>query len=106
MSSKTPSPVIKTTPSNFFDYIFMYSYPVTFIGALFFSVASLFDKTIHDYVADKKLNIFLCVFIAISSFISLIYWFNDSDLSIVNNIANSTSSIYNFNTVKARSNSN
>jgi len=90
-------------PSKFFDYIFMYSYPVTFVGALFFAITSVFGKTLSDYVSDDRINVSVSVFIGISAFVSLVYWFNDSNIPIVNNIASSTSSLYNFETVKSRS---
>jgi preprotein translocase subunit SecY len=91
-------------PSKFLDYIFMYSYPVTFVGALFFAVASVFGKTLSDYVSDNRISIGTSIFLGVSAFVSLVYWFNDSNIPIVNNIVNSTSSLYNIETVKTRSN--
>jgi len=90
-------------PSYLLDYLFMYSYPIAFVSSIVLSMMTIFSKSLNDYLSDNRVSIGICVFVAVSGFVSLIYWFENSNIAIVNNLISSTSSVYNINTVKASS---
>jgi hypothetical protein len=93
------------TPTHPLDYILLYAYPIAFLGAIFFSIHSFMDIQPLSIFANNHVTILLFMFISLSGFVSLIYWFEDTNISLVTTIIKSTSNIYNINTLKETSNS-
>ena len=58
------------------DYIFMYAYPLSFLGGISYSIISLLNINISDLIANKNLSLILGVLISITSFISVFNWMN------------------------------
>jgi len=61
---------------GFGDAIFAYAYPVSFLGALFYGVASIVSFDPSTVVANKNVSVALNAFIGICGVISLFNWFN------------------------------
>jgi hypothetical protein len=57
------------------DYVFGYAYPIAFIGAMFYGIASILNINPADVIANKNLSIALSVIVGASGLISLFNWF-------------------------------
>jgi len=58
------------------DYIFSYAYPVSFLGACFYGIASVVSVDPSTIIANKNLSVVLNVFIGLCGIISLFAWLN------------------------------
>lgn len=70
---------------SFWNIIFIYSYPVSFIATLFYLVFSILNKNISDIVTNKYVLFTLNIFIGLSAIFSCIVWF-DTDTTNMNTI--------------------
>ena len=64
------------SPTFIADYIFQYSFLISFIGAAFFGISSIvsFDPT--TIIANKNISVVLNVLIGLAGFIALCVWYN------------------------------
>lgn len=58
------------------DYIFSFAYPVSFLGACFYGIASLVNMNPADIVVNANIRVVLNVFIGVCGVISLFAWLN------------------------------
>ena len=65
--------------------IFDYAYPVTFIGALFYSIIHIFDIDPISIISNGKFLFILNLFIGFSALFSFAAWYR-ADLSSINNV--------------------
>lgn len=56
------------------DYIFSYAYPVSFLGACFYGVASLVNVDPSTIIANKNISVMLNAFIGVCGVVSLFAW--------------------------------
>ena len=65
-------------PAKIQEYIFMWSYVISFVGAVFFSVSSLINIDPASIIVNKNLVVVINVVIGISGIVSLFVFFNQS----------------------------
>jgi hypothetical protein len=65
--------------------IFDYAYPITFIGALFYSFIHMFDIEPISIISNGKILFILNLFIGLCALFSFASWF-DTDLSSINSV--------------------
>jgi len=65
------------------DNLFRFAYPVTFIGALYFSLSNLFDIKLIDPISHPNLVFILNIFIGFSALLSISSWYH-TDISFIN----------------------
>ena len=65
--------------------IFDYAYPVTFIGALFYSIIHIFDFDPSAIISNGKFRFILNLFIGLSALFSFAAWYR-TDLSSINSV--------------------
>jgi hypothetical protein len=77
-----------TPPVKIQEYIFMWSYVISFVGAVFFSISSLVNIDPASIIVNKNLVVVLNIIIGISGIVSLFVFFNQSvpslDAAILN----------------------
>lgn len=64
------------SPSTPWEYLFQFSFAVSFIGAIFFGIISLINIEPTSIITNKNVSFGLNIFIIISSVISMFVWFN------------------------------
>jgi hypothetical protein len=97
------------SPSNPLDYFFLYSYPIAFLGAIFFSVNSFMNLKPISSFANGHVEMALNGYIAIAGFFSLLLWLQPWNLGAISTFLNGVTSalqpVYNVNTIKTSSSS-
>ena len=93
------------TPSNILDYVFMFAYPVSFLGAIFFAIMQYMAIRPVTIIGNDQAVIALNVYIAICGFLSFIYWFQVYNFSFMTKFINDASVVYNLETIKPTSSS-
>ena len=73
------------------DYVFQYSFLISFMGASFFGISSIIAVDPTTIIANKNVSVALNVLIGLAGFISLYVWFNKSVPVLDNSIINSSS---------------
>ncbi len=61
------------------DMIFAYAYPVSFLGACFYGIASLISVDPSTIIANKNVSVLLNAFIGVCGVLSLFAWLNIND---------------------------
>jgi len=64
------------SPRTITDYLFMFSYLISFVGAIFFAMASLVQIDPSTLIANKNVSFALNIFIGISGLVSMLIWLN------------------------------
>lgn len=72
MSSKAIAPV------KIQEYLFMWAYVISFVGAVFFSIASLVNIEPASLIVNKNILVVVNILIGISGIVSLFVFFNQS----------------------------
>jgi hypothetical protein len=102
--SVSPTPV---SPANLLDYIFLFSYPVAFIGAIFFSISNALNLKPLAIIGNNQVELGINIYIAIAGILSILLWLQPSNIgpltTLSNNIITSLSPVYNINTIKTTS---
>jgi len=93
------------TPSNILDYVFMFAYPVSFLGAIFFAIMQYMSIRPVTIIGNDQAVIALNAYIAICGFLSFIYWFQVYNFSFMTKFINDASVVYNLETIKPTSSS-
>lgn len=75
-TSTNNSPNSPTSKMTNLDYIFQYSYLLSFIGAILYCVLSLLNIDPSSIYANKTTSIIINVIISLSGVYSLFRWFN------------------------------
>jgi len=68
--------ITNINPITFFDYIFQYSYVVSFIGAILYSILSTFNINLGGIIINSNLNLVTSAYIGLCGFLSFCKWFN------------------------------
>jgi hypothetical protein len=68
------------------DYIFAYSYPIAFLGAMFYGIASIVSFDPSTAIANKNITIFINVFIGLCGLISLGNWYQNTTIPVISNV--------------------
>jgi hypothetical protein len=69
------------------DYIFSYAYPISFVGALFYSIASIVNVDPSAIVANKNVTVMLNMLVGTCGVISLFAFFKvNGNIPIVGSI--------------------
>jgi len=76
------SPVIFTIKSGsllqkILSYVFMYSYVISFVGAVMYALSASFSTDLRDIVINKNISIFFNVYVFLCGFISIYIWYNN-----------------------------
>lgn len=88
---------MSVSPSNPVDYVFQYSFLISFLGASFFGISSLVAVDPTTIVANKNVSVALNVVIGVAGFISLFAWY-DMQVPVIDG------SLINSKTVKTKNN--
>jgi len=75
-TSTNNSPNSPRLSMKYLDYIFQYSYPISFIGAIFFCIAQIVVIDPSSILVNKNISIVVNIIICLSGFYSLFRWFN------------------------------
>jgi hypothetical protein len=65
-----------TTPTSLLDYIFMYSVPVAFVGAMGYAILSVIQTDVSSMMINKNIVMFTNVYFALCGLFSFCAWFN------------------------------
>ena len=65
------------------DYVFAYAYPVAFLGAISYGVASIVSVDPSTIVANKNISVAVNVLIGLCGLISFFNWFNQSPVPVL-----------------------
>jgi hypothetical protein len=103
--SATKGVKLSDPPSFALDYILLYAYPAAFLGAIFFSVNSFMNIQPMSAFANNHIVLALNIYVAVAGAVSILYWFEYSNIPPVTAAIQATSSIYNINTIKQTSSS-
>jgi len=76
VSGNSGSTIASKPPSTIWEYLFQFSFFVSFIGAIFFALTSLINIDPSSIIVNKNISFALNIFISISSIISMFVWFN------------------------------
>ena len=68
-------------PLYFIRYLFNYSYILSFLGAIFYSVGSFASVDFTSIIVNKNVSFFLNIIIGLSSFCATIIWFFHKTIS-------------------------
>ena len=68
------------------DVVFAYAYPVSFLGALFYGIASIVSFDPSTVVANKNVSVILNAFIGVCGVISLFNWFNQTPVPVLGSV--------------------
>lgn len=81
----TPSPATPGAKSTYlsFDFLLQFSYPIAFIGAVFFGVASIVNFDPATVIANKNATVFINVLIGVTGLIGLFNWFNFTPIPVI-----------------------
>jgi hypothetical protein len=73
-----------------FDFILQYSYPIAFLGSIFYGIFSIVygSSSVMIYnpmiiIANKNLIIFINIFIGLTGLISLFNWYRLTPIPII-----------------------
>ena len=69
-------PTNPVAPVTLFDYLFMYSYFIGFIGAILYSIGSLITIDLTSIIMNRSISLAMNIYISICGFISICTWFN------------------------------
>ena len=78
---------IQSKPTTLFDYIFQYSYVVSFIGSILYVILSTLQIEIPSILINRNLQLFINLYIGLCGFLSFCVWFKfslDIDSSFFN----------------------
>ena len=64
------------SPTNPADYLFQYSFLISFMGAAFYGISSIVAVDPTTIVANKNISVALNVVIGIAGLIGLFVWYN------------------------------
>jgi hypothetical protein len=70
------------------DYLFMLSYPIAFIGAIFFSINSFFTIQPLSTFVNNNVQLALYVYIGICGFLGFLMWLEPVKIPIVDDVMN------------------
>jgi len=76
------------SPSTLYEYLFMYCYPVCFIGSIFFAITSVVSVDPASIIANKNLSIGINVYILVCSAIAMYTWYNIDNPILVSSVLN------------------
>jgi hypothetical protein len=71
--------------NTIWNNVFDYAYPITFIGALFYTFIHMFDIEPLSIISNGKFLFVLNLFIGLCALLSFAAWFH-TDLSSINNV--------------------
>jgi hypothetical protein len=63
-------------PSTIWEWLFMFAYPVCFMGAIFYGISSVINLDPTSIFVNKNVSVVLNVYILACSIISIYVWFN------------------------------
>ena len=63
-------------PITIFDYFFLYAYPISFLGAIFFTVVQIIDVNINTIIANKNLSLAINISFIAWSVVSMAVFYN------------------------------
>jgi hypothetical protein len=65
------------------DYIFAYAYPISFLGAMFYGIASIVSFDPSTVIANKNVSVFLNGLIGLCGLMSLCNWYQNNQIPIL-----------------------
>jgi hypothetical protein len=81
------SPSATSTFSNPFNpvlnFIFSYSYPLAFMGAMFYGIASFVQFDPSTIIANKNISIFINALIGICGTIAVFNWYENNQIPFI-----------------------
>ena len=70
----------------------MYSFPISFIGAVFYGITSIVSIDPTSIIANKNISIVINIYISVCSIVALFIWFNLSN-PLLNAVAFNTKTV-------------
>jgi len=77
-----------SSPSTLFEYLFMYCYPVCFIGSIFFAITSVVSIDPSTIIANNNLSIGINIYILSCSIVAMFVWYNMDNPVLVSSVLN------------------
>jgi hypothetical protein len=84
-------------PSTIWEYLFMFSFLFSFVGAIFYGVTYIINVDPAYIVANKTAALALNIYISCCSIISLFVWFNIDNPILVSSVLNPSTVKYTLN---------
>lgn len=75
-------------PSSLWEWVFMYSYPVSFLGAIFFGIISVVNLSPLTIIANQNVVTVLNGYVLACSIIAGLSWFNIDNPVLVKSALN------------------
>jgi hypothetical protein len=73
-------------PMNIGDYIFAYAYPISFLGAMFYGIASIVSFDPSTVIANKNVSVFINGLIGVCGLVSLFNWYQNNQIPVIGQI--------------------
>jgi len=74
--SNNPGITVIDNPNTFWEYLFMFAYFFSFIGAIFYGVTYIINVDPTHIITNKTASLAINIYISLCSVISLFVWFN------------------------------
>ena len=75
-------------PSTIYEYVFKYSFAISFIGAIFHGIVSVINLDPTSILVNKNIGVALNIYILACSIISTLTWFNIPNPILVSSVLN------------------
>jgi len=69
--------ITSVIPQTLLDYLFIYSHVISFIGAILYSINSIFNTNAEYIIINKNLSIVFSVYIFLCGVLSMYVWYNE-----------------------------
>ena len=76
------------TPTLPLDYVLQYSYIISFLGAIMFSVSSIVSVDPTTIIANKNVSVVVNAIIGVCGFVAFCFWYNIPNPVINNSLSN------------------
>jgi len=63
-------------PTKLWEWVFMYSYPVCFVGSIFYGIVSVVNLDPSSILVNRNVSVIFNVYIFACSIVSMFVWFN------------------------------
>jgi hypothetical protein len=70
------TPIPPAQPKQFFDYVFMYSFIISILGAIFYTILYVINVDPISIIANNTARFAIEIYIGMCSLISMLAWYN------------------------------
>jgi len=76
------------SPSTLYEYLFMFAFPVCFVGSIFYGVVSVINLDPSSIIVNKNIGVAINIYILACSVVSMFVWYNIPNPILVSSVLN------------------